>query len=374
VLYVSTDKRYSLLSICSLGLRSLTYPAYIYHLRKVDIYIYNANCFLAISETAVDHSSNRVVSPANMDAQKYVELHLKPYFDPAGAAIDISVKLILKGFATKKGDVLCKLRTYPTTNGDCNPKYSGDAVSVRDDNGPLTISCRLISGTLQLEEWCVGRDTSGDITVEVKALPVPVTTTKPGSGGLRKDQGGLIGAGRWFLPCPEPSLESCSLGINWDISGCPAGTRAICSFGEGNVYRHGPVESLLDCIYMVGPAQSYPSEPPTSDKGFCGSYWFGNLPPNIDAVKDFNYKMFPRVSDFFKDREGSYRVFFRRVPKGFNEYGFNSSGLIDYDNDPPDHSDWELIRALNRLMIGSWARLDPEDDGTRNDWYTQGEL
>ncbi|KAL1870173.1 hypothetical protein Daus18300_005237 [Diaporthe australafricana] len=126
---------------------------------------------------------------------------------------------------------------------------------------------------------------------------------------------------------------------------------------------------------MVGPVRSHTHDPTAPDpisEGSCGAYWFGNLPSNLDAVTSYATNIFPRMAEHFGDSSGSYRAFLRHTAKGFRGTVFQSSSIIEYDDEAKDEDDWDMVRLLNRNMVSSWARLDPEDDGTANEWFTDG--
>lgn len=167
--------------------------------------------------------------------------------------------------------------------------------------------------------------------------------------------------------------------IEWDLSKCSQGTRAVTSFGEGpqRIEFTGTSDSLLDCIFMAGPIKSNTSDSSSSapqTKGSCGTYWFGELPPNLEAVTPYATNIFPRMAEHFNDPTGSYRAFLRRTQRGFRGTAFqsSSSSIIEYDPSAKDEDDWDLVRLLNRTMVATWARLDPEDDGDPNEWFTDG--
>jgi hypothetical protein len=83
----------------------------------------------------------------------------------------------------------------------------------------------------------------------------------------------------------------------WDLSLAPTGTRAVWSHGEGPqpVAMAGPVDTLINTVYMVGPIRNFPPEPRRgTSPGFSACYWFGEtLPDNLDRLKGFNADLFP---------------------------------------------------------------------------------
>lgn len=311
---------------------------------------------------------------ADHRSQATLHLVLVPKTDESGDVVALHFSITTRDLALKGGDFLCAYGRRDEAHLSRLQHYlQGIPATVRDADGPVPFD---LSGD-DAKEVRVTRGVIGDIVFasEVQAL-------KEGEGSsdasaLLRDQRGVIGAGSYFLP--RFNLDECRMLVEWDLSGCPAGIRAVSSFAEGP----GPAEILgssmvlLDCVFMVGPGlESFPpaGSPSPGPTGAGATYWFGELPENLEALKDYATKIFPRMAEHFEDEGGSYRAFLRRVPKGLRGTALGPSGLIDYDEDARNEQDWDLVRLLNRTMVSAWARLDPEDDGAENDWFTLGEL
>lgn len=245
-----------------------------------------------------------------------------------------------------------------------------------DHNGSL----RIRASDEDTDNYLVERQTEGDI---VAAWKIPVCEV----GGigilgpvcacvLLRDKCGLTGVGKFFIP--QFSLgDKALLSIEWDLASCSQETRAVTSLGEGPkcVQYRGGCDGILDCVFMAGHIRSNVGDSlpwKSQDDSACGTYWFGDLPPNLDAVTEYTTNVFPRMAEHFNDPSGSYRVFLRRIPKGFKGTAFKCSSIIEYDNSVKHEDEWNLVRLLNRTMVSSWARLDPEQDGPENTWFTDG--
>lgn len=246
-----------------------------------------------------------------------------------------------------------------------NIKSLLDISEVEDSQGTLT---------LQFGDggWKASRETKGDVRIQYDANPFQHGISLESIKLLRVDQGGIVGAGASFIPRLVVDTP-CDITVAWDLSHTPAGTRGVCSLGEGSVTASGSIDILMDSVFMVGKINSFPPDTPSVGAGgFCGTYWLGDLPDNLNSLQDFSSKMFPRVSAHFKDEEGSYRAFLRRIPKGQRGLSLMSSSLIDYDADTKEEDDWELVRLLNSNMVATWTQLDPEEDGTEIEWFVKG--
>lgn len=93
----------------------------------------------------------------------------------------------------------------------------------------------------------------------------------------------------------------------------------------------------------------------------------------LDNVKDYVTKMLPPLAEHFGDKSASYRAFLKRGPIDFRGTALAGSGIIGFDKDTGKEHDWDVVRSMNRIMISGWARLDPEEDGSRNEWFTDGQ-
>lgn len=315
-----------------------------------------------------------------------LHLVLVPKTNEAGDIVTLHFVVTIQGLHLKGGDFLCTYNQQNRAHLSRLQHYlQGIPATIRDAEGPVPFDITGDDGG----EVRVTRSPIGDIIFasDVQALgrEEDEATHRNDPSALRRDRGGLMGAGRYFLP--RFDLDACRMLVGWDLSGCPTGTAAVTSFSEGPdpVEVLGGSDALLDCVFMVGPgigrfptppAEAAPNQQqPASELGAGAgtTYWFGELPENLYALRDYAANIFPRMAEHFADQGGSYRMFLERTTKGLGGTAFGPSGIIDYDDDARGEEDWDLVRVLNRTMVSAWARLDPEDDGAENDWFTQGE-
>ena len=104
-----------------------------------------------------------------------------------------------------------------------------------------------------------------------------------------------MGSGLTFMPLPIDSTAVRTVGVSWDLSGAPEGTRAVWTFGEGlgTGTKVGlPASVLANCGYAVGGLGSWRcasaaggrgGDEGKEDDGF-GVYYFGQLPRCIANV------------------------------------------------------------------------------------------
>lgn len=303
-------------------------------------------------------------------------LVLSPRASQDGAIIGLSFSLTICNLHYKAGDFLCTYGRRDNVHPSSRLQHflQGTPATIRDDEG--TVPFNLV-GEDYMKDVHVTRDTLGNVVFasKVRALGFDEINDDDDTTALRRDHGGIVGSGSYFLPRFQADQQF-SISVAWDLEACPEATRAVCSFGEGPqpVQAIGDGATLLNCAFAIGPLKSSPdaSPDPNTQEGFGGTYWFGDLPDNLDAVKDYASDIFPSMSAHFQDEGGCYRAFLRRVPKGFRGTVLQSSSIIDYDEEIVDEHDWDLVRLLNKTMVSAWLHLSEEDDGRENDWFTHG--
>ncbi|PYH41438.1 uncharacterized protein BP01DRAFT_168727 [Aspergillus saccharolyticus JOP 1030-1] len=334
---------------------------------------------------------------------------ITPHFTAKHEASHLSIHLSLQSPNCTTHHPLFLFETY-YGNVPANPFTEGD-ITASDAAGPLplyfTNSTENPEGPDQ--EWRVNRDTIGDIQLKFSVSPrhVDIKTPIGPRVDLRRDQGGLIGNGRYFLPRPAQKDQMYHYIVTWDIARAPAGTRAVWSFGEGtagSVTKIGDAMVIANSVFMVGPIHSYPNGSTQSiasatmnddDMGcialarnsvsVAGNqkiiaapsttqvFWFGTLPDNLWRLNQYNIQLFPRLAAFFRsDENTSYRIFIRRVVRGFGGHSCLDSYVLEYDQDSWKEADEELVALFSHEMIHSFVMMGPEPDGYDNGWFTEG--
>jgi hypothetical protein len=222
------------------------------------------------------------------------------------------------------------------------------------------------------QEWRVTSNTSGNVVLQFMVFPrnVDITTPIGPRVDMRRDQGGLIAVGRWFLPRPAANRVRLNV-VEWDLSDAPQETRAVWTYGEGPepVTKEEKPMTVANSVFMVGPIQNFPKA--TCSPGL-NTYWFGRLPGNIHALNQYNMSLFPKLAGFFQSKSASYCVFIRRVIRGYGGSACLESYVFEYDEKICKETEEELISLFTHEMIQSFSLMDVEDDGYDNGWYIEG--
>ncbi|OAA77965.1 pdz/dhr/glgf [Akanthomyces lecanii RCEF 1005] len=297
---------------------------------------------------------------------------IQPHCDSEGLC-RLSISLTLDSPAARKAhDVLCEFA--PDVQGVPTHNYTKDNLSALDAAGHLDLSCVPRGGAaLSGHVWAVERDTVGPVVLQLEVLPKLADAKTPVGPqvDLRRDQGGLLGSGGWFLPS-IPGQERFLFSVEWDLSRVTAGTRACWSYGEGRerTKQEGPLPLLLNSLFMVGPVNSQRVE--HGSAVWSTVYWFGDLPDYLEPVKDFSKHMVPYAYSAFEDEMENYSIFIRKSLKGYVGNNFASSLLLQYSDERGKVDDADLISILTHELMHNWLYLGSNPGESQNMWYIEG--
>ena len=297
------------------------------------------------------------------------KITITPHFDAEGAH-HLSIQQILSNPSCAAHQPLFLFETK-LGNVPAHP-FTENMIEAYDQAGHLQIYFTSKSDSLD-QEWRVNRNTAGDVTLQFTVHPrkVDITTPIGPRVDMRRDQGGLCSGGRWFLPRPAVGREYRNI-VGWDLAQAPEGTRAVWSYGEGPgpVIKDGKPDVVSNSFFMVGPVNSYPGAGGSSGANI---YWFGELPGNLRRLNQYNLLLFPKLAGFFQREDASYRVFIRKVIRGFGGSSCLESYMLEYDGMGWKETDEDLVSPFSHEMIYSFSLMNPDTDGYDNGWYIEGE-
>lgn len=247
-------------------------------------------------------------------------------------------------------------------------RYDGDALTARDDAGPLPLTQSEEPPTPQgvYRRWSASRPSQGDVVVSY-AAPPRVVTAATNNGplfDLRTEAGGFVGAGVGFLATPvKPGPWQVRL--RWDLSASPAGSRGAWTYGDGAVDIVLPSDALSFSYFAAGPFKSHPAQP-----GRFSLYWLGEPPFDAKALGERTEALFNPMAAFFGDAGGDYRVFMRQNPyKGTGGSALGRSFMFGYH--PPAKPSLDDLQGLvAHEMAHNWPRMQGEHGDTA--WYSEG--
>ncbi|KAF5683471.1 peptidase M61 domain-containing protein [Fusarium circinatum] len=304
-----------------------------------------------------------------------IYLCLAPSFDKCGVSA-LSVHLVIENPSIQDGEPMFLFYTF-MDNVPGHPYCESD-IPASDDDGPLPLVFRDIPSQNRntQQHWCPTRQTKGHVSLKFDAFPRTVSEKTPLGArlDLRRDQGGVQGAGRWFLPLLISERVHKNT-VEWILpEDTPRSTRCVWSLGEGPepVVVIGRADTVWRTVYMTGPVRSYPDSAAQKGDILAACYWFGDLLPNLDRLKAYNTSLYPKMAEHFGVSGESYRVFIRKTKVGFGGTGFMGSYVLEYDEPVADETNDSMLLLFTHEMVHSFSGLSPEEDGYDNDWFIEG--
>ncbi|TDZ40475.1 CDC25-like phosphatase YCH1 [Colletotrichum spinosum] len=304
-----------------------------------------------------------------------ISLQLTPTFDDHGVSGLYVVFRIQNPLAEARQPMFS---FWPFQNNVPGHLFRERDIDASDDAGPLHVRFRDVpnEGRNTQQHWLFERETHGDVILKFHVSPREVDETTPLGAriDLRRDLGGVHGAGQWFLPLLLSDKLHTNV-VKWVVPpGAPASTRCVWSFGEGTkpMVRVGRADTTWNTVYMVGPVRSHPEVGSVGEEEAATTYWFGQLLPNLDRLKGYNSALFPKLADFFGSFGETYRIFVRKSPVGFGGTGFEGSYVLECCDASAEETDDSLVLLFTHEMVHSFAGMSPEEDGYENEWFIEG--
>lgn len=302
----------------------------------------------------------------NLSALPELNILLRPH-SKDGAADYIDIRMDIEQPKLPAGAILLVMPLITVSIPTC--RYDGDAVKACDDMGELPLEIKDEEPTPEgiNRKWLTGRETEGSIRVNYRAFPRKVSRdTRPGPYyDLRCEAGGLNGAGISFLALPDTN-DIYTIKLTWDLEDMPEGTRAVWSFGEGNVTKEGKPDLLAYTYYAVGPLKSCPEK--QSDR--FTMYWLSEPSFDVNTLAEKTRELFDFMSEFFKDGDDVYKIFVRKNPyRNQGGTAFHRSFVFGY-------SDFAVptIKSLQGLlaheMVHNWPSIENQEGDYA--WYGEG--
>jgi hypothetical protein len=292
-------------------------------------------------------------------------LVMTPHVAPGDSYVGVQMTLEKPGLAAGAGLVHLPLKLV----GIPTIRLDGDALTARDDQGPIALTQSEEPPTPQgvYRRWSVTRATVGDVTLSYKAPPRPVTaaTNNGPLFDLRLQPGGFAGAGVGFVVTPV-APGPWRVHLRWDLTQAPTGSRGVWSLGEGDVDTVAPSDLLAFSYYAAGAYRSYPPDA----KSKFAVYWFGDTPFDMSALAGRVQKLYGVMSGFFGDADANYRVFVRQNPyAGTGGTSLAHSFMFGYEPAAKPTLD-SLQGLIAHEMTHNWPAMQGEHGDTA--WYSEG--
>ncbi len=210
---------------------------------------------------------------------------------------------------------------------------------------------RAVEGTLR---WCY------------RALPrvLPEGYRSSPYYDFRAEPGGLNGSGffSFLLPATEKEMN---VSLSWDMSCMPAGSRAIFSFGEGNIKKTMNVIDLGISLFTVGMIRAVENDS-------LGIYYLSEPEFQVGPIAEKLFPIFQYEKEYFNDPNASFKIFLRRDPFVISNGGSACryafiSGYSAFGGFDPD----KWFNTLLHEMTHTWPYMDDNNVG-EGTWFTEG--
>ncbi|MFT4196438.1 MAG: hypothetical protein QM601_00760 [Pseudoxanthomonas sp.] len=285
----------------------------------------------------------------------------------AGHIRALQVHLHLPAPAVAEGAALLRMPVELVTTPTA--AYGAEQIHAHDELGelPLRAEDEAPTPSGRYRNYLASRASVGDVEVDYAAAPrqVDAQTRNGPLFDLRAQEGGLMGAGVYFMALP-PGEAPRAIQLRWDLSGLPAGARGVWSLGEGEQRTTAPAELLSFSYYAVGRMHRVPAD----DNDVFHLYWMDTPPFDAEKLATQTSQLYRYMARFFGD-QGSYRAFARHNPyPGGGGTALAHSFMFGYSTQGENAT--EIPQALlAHEMVHTWPSLD--DDGhALTAWYSEG--
>ena len=228
---------------------------------------------------------------------------LKPgALDPAAGTATLDVTMTVPAMTVAAGQPLFSQQNMaPRMKG---PVELAD-LTVTDSAGAVPI---VTDGKNGQRGWSATRAVSGDVTIRYRAL-IDNARDSILSSTPHVDGPGLFGIGNMLIVAPNVDSAH-RVAIDWDLSALPPGSKAVSTFGDGNVrLPAGSLSRLTFAMYMAGDIKR---EPEAATGGFSAN-WTGEPTFDIRSAMRWSQQLYHFMSRYFADpEEPLYHVFLRR--------------------------------------------------------------
>lgn len=292
---------------------------------------------------------------------------LAPQWDGTKVTV-LEVSMVIAAPELAEGEAL--LRMPLLLVGTPTAALAAEAIAARDDLGELALTGHDedpdTSGVYR--RYLVSRATSGDVTASYAAPPREVDAQTRGGPlfDMRRQEGGLIGAGVYFFAVP-PGNAPWTITLDWDLSAMPEGARGVWSLGEGRQQTVAPASMLNFSYYAAGLLNSEPED----GVGSFSIYWFEDPPFDVNALARQTRALYDYMARFFDDEGAPFRIFIRyNVHPGGGGTALARSFMVGYDPQG-ETTAGGMQQLLAHEMAHNWPRLSGGAHALTA-WYTEG--
>ncbi|KAK6390934.1 hypothetical protein LTR65_005244 [Meristemomyces frigidus] len=306
-----------------------------------------------------------------------MHLDLTPVFDSTSHEAEaLNIRLSLEAPCISANSTLVELQlSYGNVPSQ---RYDGESLEALDDNGRLDLTI-WDDERQSIRRWLPQRETEGDVVLAMRALPrhVDINTPIGPRSDLRKQHGGLLGAGMLMLPSPPTPDEVYDITVTWNSTGAPPETQIASSLGEGVITKvRSTLQAIQLSVFAVGPLRRFPADISESPD-FAILYFDPDPPFDIPDLASFIQALFANMSAFFRNKvQQPYRIFLRSSPRAVGGAGFLDSFMLEYHHDQTV-TQTETKELLTHEVVHNWPLMECTAGhravvGADCGWYSEG--
>lgn len=262
--------------------------------------------------------------------------------------------------------MLCR---YDEAFGGLCPFPDMENLEIQDEQGMLDYEEKEIpsfNSGIKCFGYFPQREVKGTLRWNYRAFPrvLPENYRSSPYYDFRAEPGGLNGSGFFSLLLPTIN-EELDVSLHWDMVSMPEGSRAIFSFGDGNVEKTMTIMELGMSLFTVGEIRAVENES-------FGVYYLSEPDFEIRPIVEKIIPIFQYEKEYFHDFDAHFRVFLRRDPFIISNggsacryafiSGYSAFGGFDMDK-------W--FNTLLHEMTHTWPYMDDNNVG-EGTWFTEG--
>lgn len=280
---------------------------------------------------------------------------------------DIEMTISFESQPVKAGEVLLSMPVILVATPSADLHASD--LKVTDSQGALTLTDQEAepNPSGQFREFVASRDTEGAITVSYHFSPraVDESTRNGPLFDLRRQDGGIMGAGVYFMVLPVTSTPY-DITLDWDLSKMPAGSKGVWSGGEGKQQKVGPADLVRFSYYTAGLLKQFPEQ-----ESQYTQYWLNDAPFDMQELASQTRTLFEYMADFYSD-ETPFKVFGRANPyPAGGGTGLAHSFMFGYGKNG-ETTDGGTQTLLAHELAHTWPKLNGSEPHALTAWYTEG--
>lgn len=279
----------------------------------------------------------------------------------------LTVKIEVSALAVENGQA--GLHFPDQAYGGAVPFADYHDLQITDDLGPVSFVVKPSpsrSTDMIYQGVYFDRAVSGEVkwTYDLTPRVLPASYRSSPYYDFRNETGGLNGCGLFALMMPNTE-EKMQVSWHWDLTEMPASTRALWSYGEGDVKKVLSPYEVAFSLFNVGVMNSRENES-------FGIYWYGELETDVDYAFNKLSQIFDYMKKYFHDEDSVFRVFLRRDP--FEHSGGGSACkyafISGYSAQKPIKLE-EWIKVLIHEITHTWPAMDDTVVG-QGTWFEEG--